>query len=177
MGWRDGYLSADHEKHLRFIDPPFILFPVIYKISGKYLIHIQVPVSSQVHKSGSHVYDRSNDGDFKITQPNRIAELYNRKKTHYTEGAIYPFLQIADMDAELFQKARILIRNNNPNHPWLNLGDPQLLQTAGLWRRDLQTGQEGYTLAAALLFGKEETIINILPHYKSLFKFVFENLL
>jgi ATP-dependent DNA helicase RecG len=41
-----------------------------------------------------------------------------------------------------------------------------MLQTAGLWRRDMQTGVEGYTLAAALLFGKEETIINIMPYYK-----------
>ena len=149
------------------LDPPFILFPIIYKISGKYLMHIQVPVSSQVHKSGNHVFDRSNDGDFRIAQPNRIAEIYNRKKTHYTEGTIYQFLQLTDMDVDLFQKARTLIRNNNSNHPWLNLDNHQLLQTAGLWRKDLQTGQEGYTLGAALLFGKEETIINILPHYKT----------
>ena len=149
------------------LDPPFILFPLIYKISGKYLMHIQVPVSSQVHKSGNHVFDRSNDGDFKIIQPNRIAELYNRKKTHYTEGIIYPFLKLDDLDADIFQKVRTLIKNNNPNHPWLSLNDQQMLQTAGLWRKDLQTGQEGYTLAAALLFGKEETIINILPHYKT----------
>lgn len=149
------------------LDPPFILFPVIYKISGRYLIHIQVPVSSQVHKSGNYVYDRSSDGDFKINQPNRIAELYNRKKTHYTEGTIYPFLRFDDLDTSLFQRARTLIRNNNPNHPWLSLDDEQLLQTAGLWRRDLQTGNEGYTLAAALLFGKDETISNILPHYKT----------
>lgn len=149
------------------LDPPFILFPVIYKISGRYLMHIQVPVSSQVHKSGNYVYDRSSDGDFKINQPNRIAELYNRKKTHYTEGTIYPFLRFDDLDISLFQKVRTLIRNNNANHPWLSLDDKQLLQTAGLWRRDLQTGNEGYTLGAALLFGKDETIINILPHYKT----------
>ena len=149
------------------LDPPFILFPLIYKISEKYLMHIQVPVSSQVHKSGNHVYDRSNDGDFKIIQPNRIAELYNRKKTHYTEGTIYPFLKLEDLDADMFPKVRTLIRNNNPNHPWLGLNDQQMLQTAGLWRRDMQTGIEGYTLAAALLLGKEETIINILPHYKT----------
>jgi len=149
------------------LDPPFILFPVIYKISGRYLMYIQIPVSSQVHKSGSHVYDRSNDGDFRISQPHRIAELYNRKKTHYTEGIIYPYLRPDDLDTAVIQKARTLIRNNNSNHPWLNLDDKQLLQTAGLWRRDLQTGQEGYTLAAALLFGKDETILNILPHYKT----------
>lgn len=149
------------------LDPPFILFPLIYEINGKLVMHIQVPVSSQVHKTGNHVFDRSNDGDFKITQPNRIAELYNRKKVHYTEGTIYPFLKFADLDEGLIQKARTLIKSNNPNHPWINLSDQQLLETAGLWRRDLQTGMEGYTLAAALLFGKEDTISNILPHYKT----------
>ena len=37
---------------------------------------------------------------------------------------------------------------------------------AGLWKRDHQTGQEGYTLAAALLLGKDWVIQQILPHYK-----------
>ena len=149
------------------LDPPFILFPVIYKLHDKYLMHIQIPVCSQVHKTGNFVFDRSNDGYFRITQPGRIAEIYNRKKTHYTEGSIYPFLRLEDFNNETLQKARILIKRNNPNHPWLSLTDEALLQTAGLWRKDLQTGQEGYTLAAALLFGKEETISNILPHYKT----------
>lgn len=33
------------------LDPPFILFPQTYEIDGKWLIHIQVPSSSQVHKT------------------------------------------------------------------------------------------------------------------------------
>lgn len=41
-----------------------------------------------------------------------------------------------------------------------------MLQKAGLWKRDHQSGQEGYTLAAALLLGKDEEIQQILPHYK-----------
>ena len=72
------------------IDPPFILFPQTYSVNGQTVLHIQVPGSSQVHKSAGVVYDRSNDGDFKVTQPQRIAELYNRKRTFYTEGLIYP---------------------------------------------------------------------------------------
>ena len=52
--------------------------------------------------------------DFNINQPNRIAELYNCKKTHYTGGTIYPFLRFDDLDASLFQRVRTLIRNNNP---------------------------------------------------------------
>ena len=75
------------------IDPPFILFPQTYSINGQTVIHIQAPSSSQVHKTSGHVFDRSNDGDFKVTQPQQIAELYNRKRTYYTEGVIYPALR------------------------------------------------------------------------------------
>ncbi|MES2733379.1 MAG: RNA-binding domain-containing protein [Bacteroidota bacterium] len=148
------------------LEPPFILLPLVYDIQGKTVIHIQVPASSQVHKSASIVYDRSNDGDFRVTQPHRIAELFNRKRTHYTEGIIYPALLFEDFKPELFPKIRNLIRSNNPNHPWLALDDEQLLQKAGLWKRDWESGREGYTLAAALLLGKDEIIQQILPHYK-----------
>jgi len=33
-----------------------------------------------------------------------------------------------------------------------------MLEVAGLWKRDFQSAQEGYTLAAALLLGKDEVI-------------------
>ncbi len=148
------------------LDPPFILFPQTYQIRGKNIVHIQVPASSQVHKTGNIIFDRSNDGDFRVTHAHQIAECYNRKRTHYTEGIVYPALRFSDFKEELFPKVRNLIRSNDLNHPWLSLTDKQLLQKAGLWKRDFISGEEGYTLAAALLFGKDEIIQQILPHYK-----------
>jgi ATP-dependent DNA helicase RecG len=41
-----------------------------------------------------------------------------------------------------------------------------MLKDSVLWRKDHTTGKEGYTLAAALIFGKESTIQSILPAYK-----------
>jgi ATP-dependent DNA helicase RecG len=148
------------------LDPPFILFPQTIQINKKWLIHIQVPASSQVHKSAKFVYDRSNDGDFKVTRVFQIAEIYNRKRIHYTEGIIYPALRFKDFKEDLFPKIRNLINSNNADHPWLALNDQQMLEKAGLWKRDSQTGQEGYTLAAILLLGKDEVIQQNLPHYK-----------
>lgn len=148
------------------LDPPFILFPQTYAIDGKTIIHIQVPASSQLHKTANVVFDRSNDGDFRVTAAHQIAEIYNRKRSFYTEGIIYPALKFEDFKADLFPKVRNLISSNNPNHPWLALDNQQLLEMAGLWRRDFQSGQEGYTLAAALLLGKDEVIQQILTHYK-----------
>ncbi|WP_281636695.1 AlbA family DNA-binding domain-containing protein [Flavobacterium marginilacus] len=149
------------------IDPPFILHPQKHVLNGKSIIYIQVPASSQVHKTGNTVFDRSDDGDFKITQPNRIAELYNSKRNYYTENTIYPYLKFENFKEALFPKIRNLIRSNNPDHPWLVLTDTQMLEVAGLWKKDFQTGEEGYTLAAALLLGKDEVIQQIVPHYKT----------
>ncbi|TRX35984.1 AlbA family DNA-binding domain-containing protein [Flavobacterium restrictum] len=149
------------------IDPPFILHPQKHILNGKIIIYIQVPASSQVHKTANTVFDRSDDGDFKITQPNRIAELYNSKRNYYTENTIYPYLKFEDFKTTLFPKIRNLIRSNNPDHPWLVLTDIHLLEVAGLWKKDFQTGEEGYTLAAALLLGKDVVIQQIVPHYKT----------
>ena len=148
------------------IDPPFILFPRIYDINGGKLIHIQVPASSQVHRTGKLIYDRSNDGDFKVEQPHRIAEIANGKRNHYTEGIIYPALRMEDFKLELFPKLRNLIRSNDPAHPWLELDDRQIMEISGLWKADYQSGQEGFTLAAALLLAKHEVLQHIVPHYK-----------
>ena len=148
------------------LDPPFILFPQVFDIDGKTIIRIQIPVSSQIHKTGNVVYDRSNDGDFKIIQPERIAALFNRKRAHFTELTSYNAIRFEDLKAEMFPKMRNLIRSNNPNHPWLALTDEQLIVKAGLLRRDPQTGNEAYTLAAILLLGKDEVIQSVLPFFK-----------
>ena len=148
------------------LDPPFILFPIHHIIKGKNIIHIQVPASSELHHSAGIVFDRSSDGDFKALQPHQIASLHNYKRNFYTESRIYPGLSFNDFEPSLFPKVRQLMRSNYTNHPWLALNDHQMLEKAGLKRKDYATGEEGYTLAAALLFGKDQVIQQILPHYK-----------
>lgn len=148
------------------LNPPYILFPEVYTINDEQIIHIQVPSSSQVHKTGRYFYDRSDDGDFRVTEPQQIAELYNNKRAHYTEGIIFEKVVFDDLNVDLFPVIRNLIKSKKANHPWLALTDEQLLQKAGLWKKDYNSGKEGYTLAAVLLLGKDELIQQILPHYK-----------
>jgi len=148
------------------LNPPFILFPKEQVVGGFRIIHLQVPESSQVHQTGGKVYDRSNDGDFMVRGAHQIAELYNRKRNHYTESIIYPAFRFGDFKQPLFAKVRKLIRSYHPEHPWLELDDEQMLRMAGLYDRDYKTGGEGYTLAAILLLGKDEAIRSVVPHYK-----------
>lgn len=148
------------------LDPPFILSPRIIHYRSAVVILVQVPANSQVHRSKGLVYDRSHDGDFRVTDPERIAEIVNRKRYYYTELTVYPFLSFSQFRSDLFQKARRLMQIQSPQHSWLALSDEEMLLKAGFWRNDPLTSRQGYTLAAGLMFGNDETIQQLVPHYK-----------
>ena len=148
------------------LDPPYLLFPHAEEIEGKWIIKIQVPASSQVHRTGGDVFLRSEDGDFRVTDLNRIAGLVNRKLSFFTEQRVLPYLDMNDLRSDLFDKARRMMRQRNPQHPWADLPPEELLQIAGFVRKDVFTGKVGYTLATALMFGTDAIIQSVAPGYK-----------
>jgi ATP-dependent DNA helicase RecG len=113
------------------------------------------------------VYIREYETDIDVTgNQHKIRGLFLKKGTTYTETYIYPGLKMSDMDESLFDKARNLIRSNQPNHPWLAVDNMQMLRDAVLYWNDYEQSREGFSLAAALIFGKDLTIQNLLPAYK-----------
>lgn len=149
------------------IRPTVFVDPILQELDGKTVMAVYIPCSSQVHSHRSRVYIRDYESDIDITNnPERLSELYNRKRTQFSESTIYPKLSEEDLDDELFNKARVLIKSYKSDHPWLYLKNDELLRESILYRKDYQTGQEGLTLAAALIFGKDTTIQSLLPAYK-----------
>ena len=146
--------------------PSFLLFPEIFEHKNKKLIYILIPQSSQVHKSAGKIYDRSTDGDYELKTNEQIKQLYNRKNILYSESTIYPFLYETDFAVGVVDRCRKIIRINRPNHPWNELSNKDFFVTSGLFRKDLSTGKEGFTMAALLLFAKDEIIQSAIPHYK-----------
>ncbi len=150
------------------LSPVFPLSPESIDYDGKTVICIYVPESSMVHSTAGKTFDRSGDADLDISrQQAAITELHLRKQQSFTENRIYPYLRLNDLRTDLIDRARRLARGQRPDHPWLELSNEELLRSAGLYQKDYNTGQEGYTLAAALLFGKDEVIQSIVPYYKT----------
>jgi len=149
------------------IDPVFLLYPSIVEIDGKKIIHVFVPASSQVHKTGGKVYDRSVDGDFHVKSHEQIRQIYLRKSVLYSENTIYPYLFESHFASGIVERVRRIIKINRPDHPWNELTDKDFYRIAGLYQEDVNTGKEGFTMAALLLFGREEVIMNAIPHYKT----------
>ena len=134
---------------------------------GKTIIVIQVPASSQVHDHAGRIYIREYETDLDVTgNQHTISGLFLKKRTIYTEMHIYPGLKMSDMDESLFVKARNLIYSNRFDHPWLAVDNMQMLRDAVLYWNDYENNREGFSLAAALIFGKDLTIQNLLPAYK-----------
>jgi ATP-dependent DNA helicase RecG len=149
------------------INPPLYLQPEVIQHTNGVLLVLQIPVSSQVHDHAGKIYIRESDADIDITgQQSKIADLFHRKRTLFSEGEIYDHLNMSDLDENLFNKARTLIRNYKSDHPWLLTDNLQMLKDSILWKKDFVSGKEGFTLAAALIFGKDQTIQSILPAYK-----------
>ena len=63
----------------------------------------------------------------------------------------------------------------NKNHIWENMNDEELLRSANLILTDPETKCEGITLAAILLFGKDNSIMSVLPQHKTDAIFRVEN--
>ncbi|OFV69061.1 helix-turn-helix domain-containing protein [Acetobacterium wieringae] len=150
------------------ISPTFYLSVEEVVIDGKIIFYIFVPESSQVHRCNGKIYDRNEDGDIDITaNTNLVSWMYIRKQGSYTENRIFPFAELSELENEVFNKVRKLAVSQRPDHPWKTMDNLELLKSAGLYLKDLQSGKEGITLGGILIFGNEQLIQAALPHYRT----------
>lgn len=151
------------------ISPTFYTNIEQFEIDGKVVLYAFIPTTPDVHRLSGRIFDRNEDGDFEITKNTKlVAQMYTRKTNAYTELKIFPYASIEDLDKETFSKVRKMAHNQvQREHPWETMSDLELLKSAGLYRRDIVTGEEGLTLAAILLLGTEQLIMSALPHYKT----------
>lgn len=106
------------------------------------------------------------DADVKVTSTAAIAQMYIRKQNNFTEKKIYPYATLEDLRLDLLPQVRIMAQSHvGGKHPWTTMTDEELLKSAGLYGRDMATGVEGYNLAAIMLLGKDDVILNVAPTY------------
>jgi len=158
---------ANESNNPQRFSPSFLLDAQILKYQNKTLVSVFVPISSQVHRLNGKIYDRSADGDYEVKTDYHIKEIYIRKSNTYSENTIYPYLYTSDFVTGIVDRTRNTIRRVRPDHPWNDLSEHDFYKVAGIYRKDMALQTEGFTLAALLLFGKEESIHSVLPHYKT----------
>lgn len=147
--------------------PTVYLVPEIIKYDNKHtIIHLHIPPSAEVHSYKRVIYDRVDDADVKVTATGAIAQMYIRKQNIFTEKKIYPYTRMEDLRLDLLPQIRTMAKNHaGGQHPWTSMSDEELLKSAGLYGRDIAIGEEGYNLAAIMLLGKDDVILNVAPTY------------
>jgi ATP-dependent DNA helicase RecG len=148
--------------------PTVYLSPKIIEYRNKTVVRIHVPPSSEVHTFKRVIYDRVNDADVKVTATSQIAAMYIRKQNIFTEKKVYPYVRESDLRLDLLPRIRVMAANRyNGIHPWTDMPDKELLQSAGLYSEDKATGEWGYNLAAVMLLGRDDVILNVSPTYRT----------
>jgi ATP-dependent DNA helicase RecG len=150
-----------------------IISPVIrieakdVEIDGKKIIYIHVPESAQAHSYRGVYYDRNHEGDYRLGNQFLITNLFIRKYENHTENKVFPHLRMDDFVKEDFDFVRKRVALLNDKHPWINMSNEDILRYAKMYLRDERTGKEGYTLAAAVVFGKRNALAMACPNYKT----------
>lgn len=150
------------------ISPPCYLTVEEVLVSGKALLYIFVPESSQVHRCNGRIFDRNEDGDLDITDHTaQVAQLYQRKQTVYSENKVFPHLSLEDLDRKLLASCRKIAVLRRDDHPWRHMDDMELVQSAQLYQKDPETGKMGITRAGILLLGKQLPLLQTVPHHRT----------
>ncbi len=97
----------------------------------------------------------------------QVAQLYQRKQATYSENKVYRRIQVADLRSDLIERCRNHVRINRKNHPWVDMDDTQLLQSAQLYQSDPDRGAFGVTLAGVMLFGTDSQILQVCPAHRT----------
>ena len=150
------------------------------KVEDSYVLIVMVPRASRDqrpvhvgHDPYSGTYRRGYEGDFKCTRSEVQRMFADADLTRTTDKRILSGFTIDDIDKESLRQYRQLFNIAKPDHVWSTLGDFSFLKQLGAYRKDRGTGEEGFTVAGILMFGKSDAITddeclpNFFPDYRN----------
>ncbi|NJK30628.1 MAG: transcriptional regulator [Acaryochloris sp. SU_5_25] len=142
------------------------------EIDRKHLLVVRVPKADRTkrpiyinHNVLRGTYKRNFSGDYRCTEE-EVRQMLRDAGDDPQDSQILEGFVFDDLDLETIKSFRQRFSSREPDHPWLALDDRNLLIQLGGWRTDRKTGQEGLTLAGLLMFGKERSLLDALPHYQ-----------
>lgn len=150
------------------------------KFGNSNLLIVRVPRASRDqrpvhigHDPYSGTYRRGYEGDFKCTRTEVQRMFADADITRTTDKRILKGYSFNDIDKESVRQYRQLFNIAKPDHVWSTLDDLDFLKRLGAYRRDRTTGEEGFTVAGILMFGKSDAITddeclpNFFPDYRN----------
>lgn len=146
---------------------PLVEFERLRDSEGRLVIRVWVPMGPSLYTFKGAVYDRVADADVRVKSDAQVTSMMARKRSYYSERTVYSWVTEDDLEMDLLDAVRDALRANDADHPWLSLSNGEFLRAARLFGRDQLTGERGFNLAAVALLGKEDTILDVIPLYRT----------
>jgi ATP-dependent DNA helicase RecG len=155
------------ENHVN-ISPKIRLTIKILNFYDEKILFIKIPVGQVVFtcRGGKSIYERRGASNYLLTNISDQLRVQEKKQVYYPDIKIIKYLNETHFNLDIYKKALNLIAQTKASHPWLKMDFEQVMKSSGLWRVDLHTSESGYTIAAALLFGRDEVISTIFPGFR-----------
>ena len=143
----------------------------VLTLAGKTIICISVPKATHRQRpiyinnnlsTGS--YKRNYEGDYHCTE-SELRQMLRDADSQTADSRILEGFTLDDLDLETIAAYRNRFASRDQDHPFLAQDNQTLMESLGAWRRDRMTKQTGITLAGLLMFGKERSLQDALPHY------------
>ena len=103
-------------------------------------------------------FRRNYEGDYLCGNAEVRRMFADADITRPADGSILKNYSWDDIDMPSFEQYRRLFATAKPSHPWHTLSNDELMRKLGGYRKDRETGEEGFTLAGILMFGKYDSI-------------------
>ena len=141
----------------------------IESVDGSYILICKIPRASYdlrpvylTTNPFGNTYRRNHEGDYLCTDA-EIRRMFSDAEhdRHPQDGRIlkgYDFNR--DIDLETLHQYRQTFASLQPTHPWVGISDMDFLKKIGAYATEFETGNEGFTLAGILMFGKYDSITN-----------------
>ncbi|MBR4148356.1 MAG: putative DNA binding domain-containing protein [Bacteroidales bacterium] len=119
-------------------------------------------------------FRRNHEGDYLCSSAEVRRMFADADVMRPADGRVLKNYSWNDIDLPSFEQYRRLFAIARPSHPWHSLSNDELMRKLGGYRKDRETGEEGFTMAGLLMFGKYEAITDqscaprFFPDYKEI---------
>ncbi len=143
----------------------------VVSIGDTQILHIHVPRASRLtqplyinNNPLTGTYQRFGSTDKHVSEE-MVRRMLAEQVCDSRDSAILKGFTLDDLNLESIQIYRNMLSAHKTGHPWVTLYDQIFLEKLGCWRKDRESQEEGYTIAALLMFGDNRPINEALPNY------------
>ena len=146
----------------------------VVSVADSFVLVIRVPKATRVQRPvyvkripDDGTYRRNDTGDFRCTAAEVRRMMADADLSRPIDGRILKGFTWDDIDLPSLEQYRRLFAMVHPDHPWVAEDNDALMRKLGGYRRDRERGEEGFTVAGLLMFGKFEAITDpaCAPHF------------